>query len=211
MGLTSRKRRPLNRTIPHLHDTNLVIIASEGEQTEKQYFENIFGIRSRRVQIRVLESQAGKSAPKHVLARLKNYARDIPLIKNDQLWLVIDKDRWPDAQLHQVAQQCWRCSFRLAVSRPCFEIWLLLHFADLTPDMANASSRDVKNRLRTELGTYNSSHLEIERYLFTYHEATRRAIELDTNPDSTWPEQSGTRVYKLVQAIEALMNPSGRD
>ena len=39
MALTSRKRRPLNRTITHLRDTKLFIIATEGEKTKKQYFE----------------------------------------------------------------------------------------------------------------------------------------------------------------------------
>ena len=68
-ALTSRRKRPLDRDVPHLRDTRLIIIASEGEKTEKQYFESgLFG--NRRVQVKVLETQDGRSAPNWVLARL---------------------------------------------------------------------------------------------------------------------------------------------
>lgn len=209
MGLTSRKRRPLNRAIPYLRDTKLVIIASEGERTEKQYFEDIFGSRSPRVQVKVLETQAGTSAPKHVLSRLKNYVREIPLFEDDELWLVIDKDRWPNEQLHKVAQECWRCSFGLAVSCPCFEVWLFLHFTDATPDMQNLSSGGIKYRLRIQLGGYNQSSLDTSRFMPYYVDAMRRAIQLDVNPSATWPDHLGTHVYKVVRAIEALLSPPG--
>ncbi len=40
MGFTSRRKRPLDRHIPHLRDTRLIIIVTEGQKTEKQYFES---------------------------------------------------------------------------------------------------------------------------------------------------------------------------
>ena len=78
MQLTSRRPRPLDRRIPHLRDTRLVIIATEGECTEKQYF-SIFERKSTRVQVRVLETTQGMSAPKHVLDRLRRYRREYEL------------------------------------------------------------------------------------------------------------------------------------
>lgn len=60
MGITSRRKRPLDRKIPHLRDTNLIIIAVEGEKTEKQYFESNF-FQRKRVQVKVLETKEGLS------------------------------------------------------------------------------------------------------------------------------------------------------
>jgi len=50
MAITSRKSRPLDRSVEHLRDTRLVIIAAEGRITERQYFAMF---RSTRVQVKV--------------------------------------------------------------------------------------------------------------------------------------------------------------
>lgn len=68
MGLTSRKKRPLKREISHLRDASLIIIASEGEVTEKVYFESYL-FESMRVQVRVLETRMGISSPTAVLPK----------------------------------------------------------------------------------------------------------------------------------------------
>ncbi len=125
MGLTSRKKRPLDRAIPHLRDTRLIIIATEGEKTEYQYFTSgIFN--HHRVQIHVLRTDAGESAPRHVLNRLKEYVRETVLQYDDQLWLMVDMDRWTVAHLGDVcmkAKKGCRHDINLAVSSPCFELW----------------------------------------------------------------------------------------
>ena len=104
MNLSFRKPRPLDRTIPHLRDTRLIVIATEGECTERQYFE-LFREQSTRVQILVLETRDGHSAPKHLFERLLRFKRDHNLIKGDQLWLVLDKDRWQFAPYVGIATE----------------------------------------------------------------------------------------------------------
>ncbi|ESQ15165.1 MAG: RloB domain-containing protein [Thiohalocapsa sp. PB-PSB1] len=91
MALTSRKARPLDRSVKHLRDTRLIIIAAEGALTEKLYFEMF---RSTRVQLRVLPTgDDGQSAPEHVLARLIEFREEFQLAVDDALWLMIDVDR----------------------------------------------------------------------------------------------------------------------
>lgn len=80
--MTSRRKRPLKRTIPHLRDTKLIIIATEGEKTEKQYFEDdVFT--NQRVHVRVLGTKDGFSAPKHVLQRLRKYKKQYDIQAGD--------------------------------------------------------------------------------------------------------------------------------
>jgi len=121
MSLTSRRKRPLDHAVPHLRDTRLIIIAAEGEKTEKQYF-SVF--QSLRVQVKVLHTEEGLSAPKHVFARLNEYRRAYDLKGDDQLWLVIDVDHWPQEMLSEIAAGSVQKRFGLAVSNPCFEVWL---------------------------------------------------------------------------------------
>jgi len=129
MAITSRRKRPLDRTIPCYRDAKIIVIAAEGEKTERKYFESpIF--RSTRVQVMVLETKEGHSAPKHVHRRLLEFARKTQLQTDDELWLVLDRDRWPEKQLAEVCAEALKVgknSAQLAVSNPCFELWLYLH------------------------------------------------------------------------------------
>ncbi len=204
MGLTSRQKRPLDRQISSFRDTRLIIIAAEGEKTEKQYFESkLFD--NRRVQVKVLPAEDGKSAPKHVYERLKEYTENFDLQRNDQLWLVVDRDHWPDAQLsevcsHAVGHRRIRC--QPAISNPCFELWLYLHHADWT--LGPKTSSEVVQGLRTLLGSYNKSKLDIDRYSNGIDDAVRRSKGMDKQPKGRWPDNPGTHVYNLVEAIRRL-------
>ncbi|MEI7833080.1 MAG: RloB family protein [bacterium] len=208
MPQTSRIKRPLDRTVPHLRDTRLIIIATEGEKSEKQYFEDeVF--KHRRVQVQVLPTIDGKSASKYVLARLKEYQSKFNLQENDQLWMVVDKDRFPDSHLHEVVEEmkdgCGH-AISLAVSTPCFELWLYLHHAAWTNGAL--SSKEMEKNIRKLLGGYNKAKIDMSKYRGGIEAAIARAKMLDTNPRGPWPQNPGTRVYKLVEAIQALRSKS---
>jgi len=200
MGLTSRRKRPLDRTIPHQRDARLVVIATEGTSTERDYFA-IFGRMSSRVQVRVLETEGGYSAPRHVLERLRRFRREFDLGPSDALCLVIDKDRWPDAQLNEVAKGALQMRALLAVSNPCFEVWLYLHSADPPDEMAAMTSQQVKSAHRSALTARAGDATPETYYLQRVDDAVRRAVGLDVTPEQRWPNRLGTRVYRVIEAI----------
>lgn len=204
MGLTSRHKRPLNHNIPHLKDTRLIIIAAEGTKTEKHYFESDL-FRCPRVQVKVLETDDNRSAPNYVLSRLKKFAVETDLQADDQLWLMVDKDRWPDKLLAEVCAHAFKgrtLRIRLAVSNPCFEFWLYLHNADWAGD--TISSVDMVHKIRKLLGSYNKSNIDIEQFRQGVADATVRAKSMDTLPTGRWPHNPGTHVYKVVEEIWTL-------
>jgi hypothetical protein len=200
MSLTSRRRRPLDRTIPHLRDTRLVVIATEGAVTEREYFA-LFQRMSTRVQLKVLHTEAGLSAPKHVMARLRTFRREYQLGPGDALCLVIDKDRWPDAQLTDVSQGAIKAGALLAVSNPCFELWLYLHFADPPPAAGSMTSQRLKSTLGAVAAQNAAAGSGAPRYEDHVDDAVRRAVALDARPADRWPNQLGTRVYRVIEAI----------
>jgi hypothetical protein len=205
MSITSRRKRPLDHTIPHLRDTRLIIIATEGKETEKQYFEDE-AFQHIRVQIRVLPTGVdGRSAPQHVLARLKEFAAEYELQPNDQLWIAIDKDRWEERALADVCNKAARSTLlraKAAVSTPCFELWLYLHRADWTEGEVHAEA--LKQRLRELLGSYNHAKLDMSQFRPGIGDAIVRAKSTDSSERCPWPENPGTCVYKLVEAILSL-------
>lgn len=191
------------RHIPHLRDTRLIIIAAEGTTTEKTYFESSL-FHNHRVQVRVIEAQNNLSAPNHVLDRLKSFAKVIDFQSNNRLWFMVDKDRWPDKQLSEICSCAIRGNLKadLAISNPCFELWLYLHHAAWT--QGAVSSKEMTGNLRALLGGYKKARLDIESFRDSIDIATQRAKALDKNPKGRWPENPGTHVYKVIEAIREL-------
>lgn len=211
MGLTSRKKRPLNRTELAKRDCRLIIIATEGKETEKQYFncllENSATLNTR-IQIKILPTgENNQSSPEAVFNRLKSYQDEYALNEQDELWLMIDVDRWGDKKLADIAQKSKQSCFDLAISNPCFEIWLLCHFEMPNDNLSDCNS--VEKRLRIVLNRYQKSNLDCT--LFTFENITKAiqtAKSLDLKPAARWTPTIGTRVYRLVEKnIVLLRNP----
>jgi hypothetical protein len=201
MSLTSRRKRPLDHTVAHLRDTRLIIIAAEGEKTETQYFSMF---RNLRVQVKVLHTEGGHSSPKHVFERLAEYKKTYDVKGDDELWLVIDVDRWTQKMLSDIAAGCLQKGFGLAVSNPCFEIWLYLHCGDIATG-STLTTQQLEQMLKDTLGSFNKVNLDLDQYRDHVQEAVDRAVALDTTPDERWPSTAGTHVYKVTKAILDLL------
>jgi hypothetical protein len=194
--LTSRKARPLDRTIGLLRDARLIIIATEGEKTEEQYF-SIFN--DTRVQVRVLPSKNGKSSPKHVMENALEFKEDFDLDGDDELWIAIDVDNWPAKALSKIARLAITKKIGLAISNPCFETWLALHFDVDLPDPCTPATLEA--HLRQCLGSYNKSNLQLDHFRSRVKVALAKAKALDVRTNERWPKQPGSRIYRLVASI----------
>ena len=191
------KRRTFQRPLGERRYRKLFVIAVEGVKTEPQYFA-VFNDRQAVIRVHCLKGR-NDSAPPQVLKRMEGHLRQEELRSSDEAWLVVDKDQWTDEQL--AALHTWaqgRDNYGLALSNPKFEYWLLLHFED---GAGITSSRDCTDRLRRYLPGYNKG---IDaRQITPAHvaEAIRRAKLRDTPPCVDWPKNTGSTVYRLVEAI----------
>ena len=200
-------------------DSRLIIIAAEGEFTEKIYFEALRKhARNSRVHIKILErdeENRHNSSPEYVLGQLTQYKLENPIEQDDELWLVIDKDKWTAKSIRAVAQRCAQdSSYHLALSNPCFELWLILHIIDASLESDEEKVKMLKNRkekknadpylkrkLRALLGSYSESNYDADQLVVQIAEAITRAETLDKNKKARWPQGLGTHVYKLAKSI----------
>jgi hypothetical protein len=142
------KQRPLGKQ----RYKKLFILSTEGTKTE--YFSIIQRIfDTQQVSIKIECINGNKSAPKHVLKKMKRRLEIDPLKEEDEAWLVVDKDDWLEKDLnllHKWSQE--KENYGLAVSNPKFEYWLLLHFEDGTQIK---SSQDCSDRLKKHIQNYD--------------------------------------------------------
>ena len=200
-------------------DARLIVIASEGKDTERIYFKALAKeYTNPRVHVHILErseDEQNNSSPEHVLKQLNDYKSQYELEDDDELWLVVDKDRWTEAMLSRVATECSQdVAMHMALSNPCFELWLLLHLEDeasLTPEeqmrwMENrrkSKNADpyLKVQLRQEMGSYHEADYDALMLIKHVEVAIERAKTLDKNPADRWPQTIGTRVYLLAKSV----------
>lgn len=200
-------------------DARLIVIASEGKDTERIYFKALAKeYTNLRVHVHILErseNEQNNSSPEHVLKQLNDYKSKYDLKADDELWLVVDKDRWTEAMLSHVATECSQeVAMHMALSNPCFELWLLLHMEDaasLSPEEQEQwmkNRRKSKNadpylkvRLRQKMGSYHESSYDALTLIAHIEDAIERARALDKNPTDRWPQTLGTRVYLLAKSV----------
>jgi hypothetical protein len=194
-------------------DSRLIVIATEGDVTEPEYFNQIIDLyHNSRIKLHIIKPIEHRSAPNHVLNNLNRYCKEIGLTKNDYLFIVIDKDRWTMKMLNKVASECEKKNYLLAISNPNFELWLLLHFISLQGFLVDKCDHTgyCKTKCRkylSELGVYNKKKKikEIERYFENLCKAIENAKKIDECSEKAIPQMITSRVYKIIDKIHSII------
>jgi hypothetical protein len=129
-----RVRKSLERKTG-FRDGRMIIIATEGSVTEVEYFSQLQEhavLSPLRFQIKVIAPTENKSAPNQIIKSLTNFKKEYQIKADDELWMVIDRDRWTVQMLSEIHRQCKQKGIGLCISNPCFELWLILHYQDIT-------------------------------------------------------------------------------
>lgn len=213
-----RERTDFIRESGSKEKEKIIVLAFEGVDTERLYFDAVKGCnRFNRdlVELHALVRPKGnnESSPKHVFEKLKREAKDkYNFGPKDELWMVIDTDRWrniPDIVAACRAQG----NMFAAVSNPCFELWLLLHVLDISEftveevelirlNRKNGTSRTHVERLLMDAlgGSYNKSNLRCDDYIANLDLAVQQAKLRDATLED-YPTVVGSHVYRIVEKI----------
>ncbi|WP_084497507.1 RloB family protein [Nocardia amamiensis] len=182
----TRRRRP-----PFRNPATLILIVCGGEVTEPAYFH---GLR------RHVRNPATKSTvavrpedPKRVVTFAARNRTDY-----DQVWCVLDVDEFDYTDASRIARAA---KIDLAVSNPCFEYWLLLHFENC--DAVLMCYRDVEKRLKKHLPSYDKSALRFADYVMGVEEAMQRAKSRCVDNGDECRTNPSTGVWRLVELMTA--------
>ncbi len=195
------RRRPGTRTeIPR------VLVVCEGEKTEAAYFEGVR--REFRLSTASITVVGLGADPSYVVERALADASGF-----DEVWCVFDVEApKPHARLDETIALATgatgrRANLRCAVSNPCFELWLLLHFQD----QHGYLDSDTAQHLLTRCGCgYDTKHkgITFAKVWPTHPDAIRRATELDRRQSADNPRvrdrNPWTSVHELVTSLIGL-------
>lgn len=178
----------------------LYVLSTEGAETEPIYFQEFRPHRDSGFRLKILGNPKHKSNPVDVVRRLIEYERRERPGPNTEYWAIIDRDAWLESDLQAAYEEArGRNDFHIAMSNPCFELWLWLH---LRPNRSFADRYDCQRQLEREWPKYSKCDYPAAELLPFVKIASERAEELTANSPS-WPRAQGTDVFKLVRKILA--------
>lgn len=207
------KKRGYTKDIPekYVRDYKLFAIACEGEKREPEYFR-LFSFMSKRIKVDIIEDVVSdenvtnrykhthRSAPRWVLDRAITYIDKEGLIEDDELWFVIDTDRWTDRQIRYLVDFCNNHpNWHIAISNPCFEVWLYFHKSSIIENSLSETCEQFKYEISTfEKGGYHPC-----KFITHLQDAIDNAKKADKDPLHFNPFHKTTKVYLLAEALLA--------
>ena len=214
-----REPIPLVREGGFLEAEKMFVLSYEGKVSEKKYFEDfrksdLFND-SGLIEVISLKRPTNKGSDPISVKKLLQEAKKEYRFKNtDEFWLIIDRDDWEEIHNHNFDKLVDDCkkenNFFLAMSNPCFEIWLILHLKDINEFdeeekrmiMANKRISNSKNYIGTILseiqGIGYNKRPNPKIFLPFTKTAISRAKALD-NENQDYPKELGTHIYKIMR------------
>ena len=199
----NRKRRP-GRRAAFRDPKPVILVVTEGEVTEPEYLRGFeLACRNARVTIEVAPEHG---VPKTLVELAKQYKEDAEAeaarerddnLAYDSVWCVFDIDEHP--RVGEAKEMARDNGIRLAISNPCIELWLLLHFRD-QPGMKDRAQ--VKAMLAKCVPKYDK-HVDYATYSAGYAQAVKRADRMDkAAKKADEPDRNPTTgVYQLTELI----------
>jgi hypothetical protein len=204
MGNARNRDRKKGRRPPFRDPKPCILVVCEGRATEPEYFKGFAkACRNPRVTVRI--------APEHGVPRTiveaardrKDEAENRAERENDDnlaydsVWGVFDIDDHPN--VGEAKKMARDNNISLAISNPCFELWLLLHFRE-SPGMQHRDK--IREKLKRHLPDYDK-HIDYASCCEGHGQAATRARRMDEDAERAGePHRNPTTgVYKLTESI----------
>lgn len=199
----NRQRRPGRR--PAFRDPKpTILVVSEGEVTEPEYMLGLQrACRNPRVTVEVAKEHGvpktlvkiAKQNKEEAKARAAQEKDDN--LAYDSVWCVFEIDTHPD--IGEAQEMARDNGIDLAISNPCIELWLLLHFQENPGAQLGAK---MKAMLIKHVPKYDK-HVDFAAYSTGYPQAVTRASKMDqAAEEADEPHRNPTTgVYKLTELI----------
>ncbi|MFD7065985.1 RloB family protein [Streptomyces sp. NPDC059913] len=189
------------------------LIYCEGERTEVQYFRGL------KAELRTLplaiclgkEHGEPKSLVRAAIEHKKRapHSPDDRYTAYDEVWCVIDVEApVPHEGLAEALDLARRNGVEVALTNPCFELWLLLHFQDVSGYRTSADAQRALEKLGTCGYAAGRKHLAYESLSGRHAGAEERAAALRRRAKG-YTDNPWTDVDRLVGLLRAARHGTG--
>ncbi|GAB4086518.1 RloB family protein [Myceligenerans cantabricum] len=194
------RKTSLRRSAETRTERRTILVLTEGDTTEPAYIKALK--RLERVRRRTSITIASEHVvPYPLVEKAIQYAGDAEI---DDVWCLFDVESpQPHPRLREAVHlAAAHDKVHIALSNPCFEIWLLLHVEDVNGYL----STDAACRRANELSSVSGKHVDAESLLPLRAEAAARARKLEQRHErdgSSFPHDNpSTSIYRFIEMAE---------
>ncbi len=203
---------PLRRKLPRREPRRQFVLYCEGKNTEPDYFaalkevyvDALIDIRT--VPAVGVPSTIAERASKHLNSGRRKKKNSFE--ENDEVWAVFDRDEHP--HVNDAVQKCKGNGVGVALSNPCFEVWLILHIAPYDkPDDRHKAQHYLKKCCKDyDLKARKTANFK--EFMPQIEEAEKRAERLlrKRNEEGMPYGVPSTTVFQLTRAIRSAAEAS---
>lgn len=195
-----RTNREYKRGKP-FRDAIKIVIITEGEKTEKTYFQQLNRIfKSRRFIIQTFTPDQHKSAPKYAEDRIRQIIKHQKLKSTDKIWLVFDVDNWDEHFLSGLYNKklIEKVPVTLLLSNPCFEVWLWAHYfpiREIQSETCKKLKKELHDKLQTGFDAKNITKKHVEY----------AAAQCKKHCQGGWiPKLNNSKIFELIDFLQNL-------
>ncbi|MGH3866009.1 MAG: RloB family protein [Pseudonocardiaceae bacterium] len=192
------KRKTANRP-----ERKTVVIFCEGKASEPDYINGLKRLPNVHSNTSIsIEVDPHQGVPMTLVRLAIDRAVDDEV---DECWCVFDVESPKEhPNLKQAIQLARDKNIRLAISNPCFELWLILHFEDRTAFL----DTDEAERRSRELDGRSGKNINADQYMPHRHAAAQRASSLSCRHkrnQTMFPRDNpSSAMSDLLTAISAM-------
>ena len=184
-----------------------IIIVCEGKETEIIYFN---GFKMRNSGVDIVPMHGKCTDPKSIVAfaeeRMSKWSLDFD--EGDGLWCVFDVDENTNSILKDTFEHAKTKNIQIALSNPCFELWFLLHYKQITSSITRQEAKsELKEFIRDYEKNKNINHLLKDKLSTAIDNAKKlsKVHEKDSTSLISRESNPSTQVFKLIEFIHELV------
>lgn len=182
----------------------VILVVGDGE-SEKVYFDRLSDLCG---SVSIKSIAAKVNGTKKIVEKTRSIAKqfDISPSYGDVIAIVMDLDfRYTLEEITKMEGECETRGFKLFISNPCFEVWLLSHFRLLTHQY---DQKEILIDLERELGRpySKSTGMNIDDAMVdnAMKNAEKLLSECDCDLTACFQRNPSTMVQSLVESIRGM-------
>lgn len=189
-----------------------VLIVCEGEKSEPHYLQAIrdhYKLSPVNIEIDPNSDSSPISVINYAKERIKASADD----PYDHVYCVIDRDTHADFEraMNDIAKhRSKETKLHAIVSYPCFEYWILLHYAYVTKPFGISGESPCQELIRTELKNYIPDYEKGDASIMTNLVRTQLEVALnyaqraEKEAERRGTADSSTQFHQLINFLKAI-------
>ena len=204
----SKRNKPLRRKVGGLSLKRTFLVFCEGERTEVDYLRALKQEPAVRdiasVDIHIQEGAHGFAPLPLVRTAVEARSRATDETGEvDEVWCIFDVEQPKNhPKLRDAVALARNKNVKVAVSNPCFELWLALHFGEHSRPLKTTEAISLRRTYENR----KDKGLDGVRYMPLRDDAARRARDLDDRHKGNGTEfpnnNPSSSMYRFLEAVE---------